>query len=94
MSPSTPAPVGDPTSEDSGDSAWLNAAWEVAVTVVGAVVIAAGAALGGLLWRRHDSSRRHTEGRPAWCCRPVAHDKPPAFNKNGMSNVGHAEEAS
>lgn len=74
---------------DSEDgSVWLDAAWEVAVTVIGAMVIAAGAACGSFIWRRKQQHQRQTkEASAKWPCRPVPHDGPLDVPEEGTADV-------
>lgn len=68
----TPAPTPSPTDENvspdegSDDSKWLDAAWEVAVTVVGGAVMAVGAGCMAFACRR-------TRSFPWPCSRACAH---------------------
>lgn len=59
----TSAPVDETVSaeEESDERTWLDAAWEVAVTVIGAVVVAAGAACGAFACRRTRALHRRNE---------------------------------
>eukprot|EP00903_Cladosiphon_okamuranus_P013114 g12232.t1 len=88
----TLAPIVDEESED--DAVWLDAAWEVAVTVIGSVVVAAGAACGSFIWSRNRSHQQQTEASILWPCRPVTRNGPISLpgKSVGDSDTSEGEE--
>lgn len=101
--PPTPAPVDDTASGESedglseespDDQVWLDAAWEVAVTVIGAMVVAAGAACGSFIWRRNRVEHDKTEASARWCRRPVSHDGPITIPGESVEDGGVPKQTS